>query len=213
MTLFASVVSGLIEGDFICLITDPEGFEFLSSAQLRDGKTNREDVDQYLRRMELRLTTTRDGGAFFAAHADIDGEGKKAAKKRFTELKNNLRPMVSFMEMVMRVTGDDNAISAGQKLDLNRMMARIGANAGLQEQLRKTAADTGITSKDGSDRDRLFRIVKRFKDDSYLRLINPESEIYMFTGRIEWLQEAIEFLMLHDKISEEDSEFDKRFEA
>jgi len=112
--------------------------------------------------------------------------------------------------MVMRVTGDDNAISAGQKLNLNRMMARIGENAGLQEQLRKTAADTGITTKDGSDRERLVKIVKRFRDDGYLRLINPESEIYMFTGRIEWLQEAIEFLMLHDKISEEDSDFDQR---
>lgn len=213
MPLFARVVSGLVEGQFICPITDHEAYQFLSSTQIRDGKTNQEDIDQYLRRLELRLTTTREGSAFFAAHADIDAEGKKAAKKRFTELKNILRPMISFMEMVMRVTGDDNSISPGQKLDLNRMMARIAENAGLTEQLRKTATDTGVTTKDGSDRERLNKIVKRFRDDGYLQLVNPESEIYMFTGRLEWLMEAIEFLMLHDKISEEDSAFDQKTEA
>lgn len=213
MTQFSRTVTSLLEGQFICPVTDPDGFQFLSNDQPNSGKTNQTKVDDYLRQLELRLTLTKDGGAFFAAHADIDIDGRKAARKRFTELKNILRPMVSFLEMVMRMAGDDGAVSSGQKLDMNRMMARISENASLTEQLRQTAIDTGIVSKDGSDRDRLNRIIAKFQKDGFLRLVNSESEIYMFTGRIEWLMEAIEYLMLHDKISEDDAEFEKRVDA
>ncbi|MBB4867195.1 hypothetical protein HNP46_006106 [Pseudomonas nitritireducens] len=213
MSQFARVVTGLIEGQFICQVTDREGFDFLRSSRENGGILNRDDVDQYLRRMGLRLASTRDGGAFFAAYADIDGEGKKAAKKRFAELKNLYRPMTAFLEMVMRLTGDDGSVSAGARLEVNRVMGRIAENVGLQEQLRQTAADTGIVPKDGSDRGRLTGIVKRFRDEKYLELINPETETYMFTGRIEWVHEAIEYIMLHEKISEDDSDFDKRTQA
>jgi hypothetical protein len=213
MNPFSRVVTSLLEGQFICPVTDQEGYQYLTSSQLTNGRTNLEEIDHYLRRLDLRITMTRGAGAYFAAHADIDNEGKKAAKKRFTELKNILRPMVSFLEIVMRIAGDDSAVSSGQKLDLNRMMGRIAANASLTEQLRQTAIDTGLVSKDGSDRERLNRIVRKFQNDGFLCLVNPESEIYMFTGRIEWLMEAIEYLMQHDKISDEDSDFEKRVEA
>ncbi|MCV2224053.1 condensin complex protein MksE [Pseudomonas mercuritolerans] len=205
MSTFARVATALMQGGFICQITDYEGHQFLANT------VNQGDVDHYLRRIDLRLTTTRDDGAFFAAHADIDIEGKKDAKKRFTEVKNVLRPMVSFLELVMRITGDDESVAAGQVLNLNQMMARISENPSLYLQLRQTTID--INTKDGSDRERLNKIVKRFQNEGYLLLINPESEIYMFTGRIEWLMEAIEYLMLHDEISEEDSEYDKRAES
>ncbi|WP_236184644.1 condensin complex protein MksE [Pseudomonas protegens] len=205
MSTFARVATALMQGGFICQITDYEGHQFLANT------VNQGDVDHYLRRIDLRLTTTRDGGAFFAAHADIDIEGKKDAKKRFTEVKNVLRPMVSFLELVMRITGDDESVAAGQVLNLNQMMARISENPSLYLQLRQTTID--INTKDGSDRERLNKIVKRFQNEGYLLLINPESEIYIFTGRIEWLMEAIEYLMLHDEISEEDSEYDKRAES
>ncbi|CAI8764205.1 Transcriptional regulator [Pseudomonas sp. IT-P12] len=205
MSTFARVATALMEGGFICQITDYEGHQFLANS------VNQGDVDQYLRRIDLRLTTTRDGGAFFAAHADIGVEGKKDAKKRFTEVKNVLRPMVSFLELVMRITGDDESVAAGQVLNLNQMMARISENPSLYLQLRQTTID--INTKDGSDRERLNKIVKRFQNEGYLLLVNPESEIFMFTGRIEWLMEAIEYLMLHDEISEEDSEYDKRAES
>jgi hypothetical protein len=205
MNIFARVATGLMGGGFICQITDYEGHQFLANSAHHD------DVDKYLRRIDLRLTTTRDGGAFFAAHADIDVEGKRDAKKRFTEVKNTLRPMVSFLELVMRITGDDDSIAAGQILNLNQMMARISENPSLYLQLRQTTID--INTKDGSDRERLNKIVKRFQNEGYLLLVNPESEIYMFTGRIEWLMEAIEYLMLHDEISEEDSEYEKRADS
>lgn len=205
MSTFGRVVTALMQGGFVCEITDYDGHQFLANP------VHHNDVDQYLRRIDLRLTTTREGGAFFAAHADIDVEGKKDAKKRFAEVKNVLRPMVSFLELVMRISGDDDSVAAGQILNLNQMMARISDNPSLYLQLRQTTID--INTKDGSDRERLNKIVRRFQNDGYLLLVNPESEIYMFTGRIEWLMEAIEYLMLHDEISEEDNEYDKRAES
>lgn len=45
--------------------------------------------------------------------------------------------------------------------------------------------------------------MKRLRENGYLVLANPEREIYRVTGKIEYLQEVVEFLMSHEGVVEE----------
>ena len=49
----------------------------------------------------------------------------------------------------------------------------------------------------------LERLLKKLRDDGYLVLANPEREIYEVTGKIEYLQEVVDFLMAHQSIPDE----------
>ena len=56
---------------------------------------------------------------------------------------------------------------------------------------------------DGTLRTSLERQLKRLRENGYLVLANPEREIYRVTGKIEYLQEVVEFLMSHEGVVEE----------
>lgn len=49
----------------------------------------------------------------------------------------------------------------------------------------------------------LDRLLKRLRDDGYLVHANPEREIYAVTGKIEYLQEVVDFLMEYQSIPDE----------
>ena len=55
-----------------------------------------------------------------------------------------------------------------------------------------------------ADRTRLDKALKSFRDKGYLLLSNQEREIYQITGKIELIQEVIEFLIEHGSIRDED---------
>lgn len=202
--MFNRIVTQLISGKFICKVSFHDGHNYLSDP------VKFKAVDDYLRQIDLRVGTTESGMAFYPAHADVDDQGKKAAKAIFADMKNNIRPLVSFLDMVMRTTRDDNAISPGEKLELNKMMNIIAQNPSLTEALRTVANQTKSIPIDGSDRKRLELILKKFKNDGYLEEVNKEEEIYRFTGKVDYAKEVNNFLMEHDQISEEDEAFEAR---
>ncbi len=61
-------------------------------------------------------------------------------------------------------------------------------------------------SGDGTLRGTLERLLKKLRDDGYLVLANPQREIYAVTGKIEYLQEVVDFLMAHQSIPDEMAE-------
>ncbi|MHD0644902.1 condensin complex protein MksE [Pseudomonas aeruginosa] len=220
--IFSRVVNDLIKGAHICPYTDQEGYAFLESdvlisrglTELNQPRmiTNAEDVDEFLNRIGMRLTKTGGGIAYFAAYQNAE-DSKKKARERFGELKNTIRPLISFLDLIMRATGDDGAITPGRKFDVNQIMARIASDEAYLDLLRKTAVETNLKSSDTTDRGRLLKIVGKFVKAELLEEVNQAAEIFQFTGRLEYALEAIEFLMEHDQIPDEDEQFNDRVPA
>lgn len=207
--MFEATVTRLMAGEFICQVSDPSGFEFLNKVEPVNGLTHREEVDAFLSRIGMRLSTTQSETTFFCSYLDVDDKGKRAARALFSELKNNLRLLVDFFKLVMDASGNDFSVNPGQKLDLNRMGATVSQNQNLVEALRKVAVMCKGVSGD-TDRMRLEKVVKKLRQDGYLVEVNKEQDIYQFTGKIEFFHDTLQFLMQHDKISAEDEAFNDR---
>jgi hypothetical protein len=195
--MFEQIVQALLAGDFVCLVSNHEGFAFL------EDESNKYAVNDYLGKIGLRLGKTRHGGAYFAAHNVVGGHERKAAKDVFTDIKQTLRPLVSFLDMVMRAMQSDELLAVGTSIEVNKLMGAIDANPSFRNDLQTLAIQLKIQA-DGTDRTRLEKVLKSFREKGYLLLSNPEREIYQITGKIEFIQEAIEFLMEHDCIRDEE---------
>ena len=197
--MFEQVVQSLLAGDFICQVTNHSGYSFLYDQK------NQNEVNAYVGRIGLNVAVTRQGGAFFVAHnADVDVD-RKAIKEVFTEIKQTLRPLVSFLDMVMRVMQSDNLLVVGTPIEVNKLMGAIDANPTYRNDLQSLAIQLKIQT-DGTDRNRLEKVLRSFRDKGYLLLSNSEREIYQITGKIEFIQEVIAFLMEHDSIGEKEDE-------
>ena len=194
--MFEQVMRSLLSGQFVCPVSDHEGFAFLSEP------SSHQAVNAYLGKISLHLTATRHGGAFFAAHNAIGGPERKAAREVFTDIKQTLRPLVSFLDLVMRAMQSDDLLAVGTPIEVNKLMAAIDANPSFRNDLQTLAGQLKVQA-DGTDRTRLDKVLKSFHEKGYLLLSNPEREIYQVTGKIEFIQEAIEFLLEHDAIRDD----------
>lgn len=114
---------------------------------------------------------------------------KKAAKDIFTEIKQNLRPCIEFIELIMRLQQSDHLIP-GSVIETYALISQIDMNPTFREQLQTLGRELKL-SADGTDKTRLDKLLKFMRDRGYLALSNPEREIYKVTGKIEYLHEVI----------------------
>lgn len=187
----------LLAGEFICGVRYPDAWRFL------EDEGRRQEVDAFLRKLRRRLTRTRHGGAWFAAYVEIGKDERRAMREGFADIKHNLRLLVGFFVHVMQALRQDQFLAPGSIIEANRLMAAIDQNPNLRGELQALAGLGKGPTGDGTLRGTLERLLKKLRDEGYLLLANPEREIYEVTGKIEYLQEVVDFLMAHQSIPDE----------
>jgi hypothetical protein len=124
-------------------------------------------------------------------------------RETFADIKHNLRLLVGFFVHVMQAQRQDQFLAPGSLIEANPLMATIDDNPNLRGELQTLAGLGKGPVGDGTLRGTLDRLLKKLRDDGYLTLANPEREIYQVTGKIEYLQEVVDFLMAHQSIPDE----------
>lgn len=208
--MFERTLHLLLTGEFICDIRYQDAWHYL------DQETHREEVNAFLGKLGRRLAHTRHGGAWFAAYQRIGEQERSGMREHFAEIKRNLRFMVMFFVHVMQAQRQDQFLAPGSLIEVNRLMANIVENPNLTRELQSMASLVKGTASDGTLRGMLDRLIRKLRDDGYLESVNSEREIYAVTGKIEYLQEVIDFLMAHHEIPdeiEEDADADRRQES
>lgn len=195
--MFETTVTLLLSGEFICSIRYPDAWRFL------EDEAQRRDAEQFLARLGRRLARTRQGGAWFAAYQGIGSDERRAIREGFADIKHNLRLLVGFFVHVMQALRQEQFLAPGSIIESSRLMAAIDENPNLRVELQGLAGLGKGPGGDGTLRGTLERLLKRLRDDGYLVLANPEREIYEVTGKIEYLQEVVDFLMAHQSIPDE----------
>lgn len=195
--MFEQTLTLLLSGEFICGVRYPDAWRFL------EDEGQRREVDAFLGKLGRRLACTRQGGAWFAAYKEIGADERRAMREGFAEIKHNLRLLVGFFVHVMQALRQDQFLAPGSLIEANRLMAAIDQNPNLRSELQALAGLGKGPTGDGTLRGTLERLLKKLRDDGYLVLANPEREIYEVTGKIEYLQEVVDFLMAHQSIPDE----------
>lgn len=193
--MFSTVVRALLAGDVICAVSSPDLFAYLSDA------AKAEDVGAYLQRIDLKLAQSQRGSAYYAACLAESTETRKVAKENFKEVKQVDRPLVFFMDLLMRAMHNDDYLMPGSVIEASKLMASIDANPSFRSELQTLAILVSPTN-DGTDRARLAKVLKYFVGRGYLYLSNPERELYQVTGKIELFREVVDFLLEHDSIAQ-----------
>ena len=196
--MFERTLQQLLTGAFVCETSAPESYRYLLSER------SQEDVDTYLRRIGRRLARTAGGYAFYVAHVQIDAAERPEIRRLFSEIKYELRPVVHFLKLVMQSLRSEEAPSPGERIDYPTMFKAVTGNAQLADELRNFAAlGKEFTAGEASARAMLDKVFQQMAKGGYLLLLDREREVYAFTGKLDYLMEAIDFLMDHEQIAEE----------
>lgn len=201
--MFEEIITRLLQGQFICEASAPSLFRQLDTESYRD------DVDQYLARINRRLSVTRNRQAYYATWLRVGPDQRAEAKRVMTNIKQVLHPIVKFLAMCMDCQGTDIAPSPGDRVDYPAMLQRITENPHLLEQLREFSQfGKEYAASDASPAGMLSKVITQLEKAGYLVLFNRAQEAWRFTGMLDYYYEVVDFLTDHDESIQSEPEDD-----
>lgn len=186
--MFESIITRLLEGEFICRASYPDLFEHLKDESVR------REVDGYLFRIGRRLASTPNAQAYYAAHASIGPRERAEVRTLFREVKHELKPVLGFLNLVMQTMNADKTLLAGDVIDFPTLLIKISESQHLGEALRSFAAlGREYGSNDPSQRAMLEKVLQQMAKSGYL-IADRERDRYQVTGKIDYFYEIMDFL-------------------
>ena len=188
MTEQGRVLSALLQGAFICQVTDEEAWRFLKS------RDNAAQLEPHLALLNRTLSTTAEGDVFFASFLTIGENERKVLTQQFQDTASNLVPLVEWLLLVQQANESDMPITMGSAIRLNELQTTIEDTPAYAEQLEKISRYRMFGSTSVNLDGQLKHVFKRLTEMGYLIKPNPDKQIYLGTGKIEHLYEMLRFI-------------------
>ncbi len=177
----------LLDGKYICPIAYPLEYDYLREPEVRD------EVDRWLRDINMRLARLGTDGAFFMAPVQLQSEDVTRIKNDFLSYRDTYGPAHRMMQLI-RAGKDEFTLSAGELVQLAELNQAVNESATLEAQLRGLQA----VIKDGSarftNRELLKKLLDHLRADGYLVLVNANTEMYQTTGKVRQLTSVLTFI-------------------
>ena len=188
MTEQGRVLSALLQGAFICQVTDEEAWRFLKS------RDNAAQLEPHLALLNRTLSTTAEGDVFFASFLTIGENERKVLTQQFQDTASNLVPLVEWLLLVQQANESGMPITMGSAIRLNELQTTIEDTPAYAEQLEKISRYRMFGSTSVNLDGQLKQVFKRLTEMGYLIKPNPDKQIYLGTGKIEHLYEMLRFI-------------------
>ncbi|WP_371188969.1 condensin complex protein MksE [Thalassotalea maritima] len=178
----------LLSGGFICKTSDELAYQYLQKAEHYDA------IERQLNTMNRTLSSANDGNVLFCAYQSIGDDERKQVNSQFKEVSSSLLPLVEWLVLVQEAQGDNTPISEGKVIRLNKLQTVIEDVPAFAEQLAKIARYSLFNSSSSAIDNQLKQIFKRLTELGYLLRPNPETQIYLATGKVDYLFDIIRFI-------------------
>lgn len=183
-----ALIERLLKGEFICRTTDEEGWRALKNP------ATRERVETYLNQINRTITSAGEGEVFFCGYQQLGETERKVISSQFREICNGLIPLVEWLVLVQESSGQDAPLTEGTAVRLTELQARIEDTPAFREQLAKLSQYRLFGSTSSQSDAQLKLIFRRLLELGYLTKPNSEKQIFIATGKIDYLYEVIRFI-------------------
>lgn len=190
--MFEQIIHSLLAGQFICQFRHPGLYEFLQD----EDERNR--VTQWVEAVGYRLSRLGEQGAFFLSCGAIDADRRAGIRKQFKDIKTEQWPRMQFLMTAQHALENDLLLTPGSLIELPYLVDKISNSPKLTDDFRAVLPYLNGARVSTSLHDNLKRTLDGMCSDGYLTVRNAEREIYMVTGKINYLHQVIEFLLDHE---------------
>ncbi|NKF49265.1 hypothetical protein G3R49_01560 [Shewanella sp. WXL01] len=182
------LIEQLLKGEFICQVTNEDGWRALKSPQTR------ERVEQYLNQINRTVCSAGEGDVFFCGYLQLGDAERQVISSQFKEICSALIPLVEWLVLVQEANGQDEPLREGMPIRLTDLQAQIEDTPAFSEQLAKLASYRLFGSSSSSSDGQLKLVFKRLLELGFLTKPNAEKQLYIATGKIDYLYEVIRFI-------------------
>ena len=182
------ILERLLSGDFICQISDEDAWRFLKTGG------NADKVETQLNMLNRTLASAAEGDVFFAAYQSLGDPERKVLSSQFQEISSHLVPLVEWLLLVQQASGTDVPVTQGSPIRLTELQSTIEDTPAFAEQLAKISHYKMFGSTSVSTDGQIKQVFKRLTDLGYMLRPNQDKQIFIATGKVEYLYEVIKFI-------------------
>jgi len=185
------VIERLLKGEFVCRTSDEDAWRFLRTP------ANREQVDDYLATLNRRVATVgggSEGDVFFCAYRQLGEDERRVIGQQFRDVCSALTPLVEWLVLVQEAGAQDAPLTEGSALRLNELQSIVEDTPAFREQLVRISHYRLFGSSSSSVDGQIKQVFKRLCELGYLTRPNPDKQIYLGTGKLDYLYELIRFI-------------------
>lgn len=182
------ILERLLSGDFICQISDEDAWRFLKTSG------NADKIETQLNMLNRTLASAAEGDVFFAAYQSLGDSERKVLSTQFQEISSHLVPLVEWLLLVQQASGTDVPVTQGSAIRLTELQSTIEDTPAFAEQLAKISHYKLFGSTSVSTDGQLKQVFKRLTDLGYMLRPNQDKQIFIATGKVEYLYEVIKFI-------------------
>lgn len=189
-----TILEDLMAGAFICSVTNELAFNYLSSG----GK---DKVNEAMLPFDRELAQLPDNSAFYLVTTDVNNkDDKQGIRKHFEECRDVIEPVVTFLVFISRTNPQSGILTAGQIVRFTQILSSIANNDHHIQQLNQLITlKLFKTSKQGTD-EKLKAVFKGMVSFGLIVEKNVEEMIYQVTGKLDYIQEVMQFIVDHENI-------------
>ncbi|MBK1723038.1 hypothetical protein [Thiocystis violacea] len=191
LSIKGQVIERLLQGAFICRTTDEDGWRFLTIPG------NRDEVDNYLGQLNRQVATVGAGGqgeVFFCGYRQLGDAERKVIGQQFRDICQALTPLAEWLVLVQEAAAQDAPLTEGTPVRLNALQTVIEDTPAFREQLARISHYRLFGSNSPTVDNQLKLVFRRLCELGYLIRPNPEKQIYLATGKLDYLYEVIRFI-------------------
>lgn len=186
--MFKKTVQALLTGSIICETAHPDLFDFLMIDE------NKLRVDDFLNNLDRNLTYLNAAAAFYCTFQIVDESNTAELTVLFNEVRNNFRPLVEFLELLLTATQTDLPLRGKSNLNINALFDPFEHDHTLREQLRYLTAIKPFKTNKLESREQLVFVFQKLEEMKYFVRKNTGSSHYYATARFDIIYLLIEFL-------------------
>jgi hypothetical protein len=189
-----TILEDLMAGAFICSVTNERAFNYLTSG----GK---DKVNEAMLPFDRELAQLPDNSAFYLVTTDVNNKNdKQGIRKHFEECRDVIEPVVTFLVFISRTNPQSGILTTGQIVRFTQILSSIANNDHHIQQLNQLITlKLFKTSKQGTD-EKLKAVFKGMVSFGLLVEKNVEEMIYQVTGKLDYIQEVMQFIVDHENI-------------
>lgn len=178
----------LLAGEFVCAVSDDNAFRHLANEETRDA------IDDYLRPLNRRLASNDEGSVYFLAWRQLNEAAREQLSRQLSDTVNSLLPLLEWLQLVQEALGRDTLAAPGDVLKPAEFSAKCEDNQSLRERLERLATDSFFGSQSDQLDAQVKQLFKRLKEHGYLLQPHTERQVFMVTGKIDYLIEVVRFI-------------------
>jgi len=202
----------LLAGQYICPYAFPLEYELL----LQPGV--QEEVGTWLEKVGFQLARVFDNdGAFFMAPLTLGQPHLNKARDDLLRYRDTYGPVILILELIRQTDMENPSFQAGDYVQVAQLETAISTSLSLENQMRSLLGVVKGLQRDVSNRVLLKRIMEFLRDEGMAILVNPKTDMYQLTGKVDQVHEVLAFISertalgqdaLNDQLPQESEESD-----